>query len=151
MLQTKILFCGDHLKKEFRLKWPLPKVSEIFTSLLPSSYRALRREYRVLMALLASCRHFTKANQREWRTCGISKVSPKEVWLPVEVKNHETFHHSQGNRKSLKRIYQRSNDMADPGRPPPYNYGAIPTDSGSQPPPPYPATGTEELKMFPNG
>ncbi|KAK2553668.1 Lipopolysaccharide-induced tumor necrosis factor-alpha factor-like protein [Acropora cervicornis] len=30
--------------------------------------------------------------------------------------------------------------MADPGKPPPYNYGAIPTDSGNQPPPPYPAT-----------
>ena len=74
-----------------------------------------------------------------------------EVWLPVEVKNHETFHHSQGNRKLLKRIYQRLNDMADPGRPPPYNYGAIPTDSASQPPPPYPATGIEKLKMFPNG
>ena len=38
--------------------------------------------------------------------------------------------------------------MADPGKPPPYNYGAIPTDSGNQPPPPYPATGIKKFKCF---
>lgn len=37
--------------------------------------------------------------------------------------------------------------MADPGKPPPYNYGAIPTDSGNQPPPPYPATGKKNSNV----
>lgn len=31
--------------------------------------------------------------------------------------------------------------MADQEKPPAYNYGAIPTDSGYQAPPPYPAGG----------
>lgn len=31
--------------------------------------------------------------------------------------------------------------MEGQGKPPPYNYGAIPTDSGYAAPPPYPASG----------
>lgn len=31
--------------------------------------------------------------------------------------------------------------MEGQGKPPPYNYGAIPTDSGYAAPPPYPAAG----------
>lgn len=39
--------------------------------------------------------------------------------------------------------------MADKGKPPPYNYGAIPTDSGYQAPPPYPSGGGYQAPGMP--
>lgn len=67
-----------------------------------------------------------------------------EAWVlkgfPFESRDRSEC--ERGNNSGKRRILSKPRRvMEGEGKPPPYNYGAIPTDAGYAAPPPYPAGG----------